>query len=61
MHKDDILPEGAPDGWVLVCYHNHGLGWLKMMRNRSNNYWPTYWRLRMELPTELPPGVLPLK
>lgn len=61
LHKDDILPEGAPDGWVLVCYHNHGLGWLKMMRNRSNNYWPTYWRLRMELPTELPPGVLPLK
>ena len=59
LHKADIMPEGAPDGWVLVCYRGTGLGWLKMMKNRSNNYWPTYWRLRMELPAELPAGVLP--
>ena len=58
LRKDDILPEGAPDGWVLVNYRGLGLGWLKMMKNRSNNYWPVYWRIRMELPTELPPGVL---
>ncbi len=59
LHKDDILPENTPDGWVLVCYRNVGLGWLKMLKNRSNNYWPTYWRIRMELPTDLPAGVLP--
>lgn len=58
LHKDDILPEAAPDGWVLIRYRGYGLGWLKMMKNRSNNYWPTYWRIRMELPTELPSGVL---
>lgn len=58
LHKDDILPEGVPDGWVLVCYRGLGLGWLKMMKNRSNNYWPTYWRIRMELPTEMPAAVL---
>jgi 16S rRNA C967 or C1407 C5-methylase (RsmB/RsmF family)/NOL1/NOP2/fmu family ribosome biogenesis protein len=59
LRKDDILPEGAPDGWVLIRYRGLGLGWLKMMKHRSNGYWPTHWRLRMELPTELPPAVLP--
>ena len=59
LHKKDIVPEGVPEGWVLVCYRDTPMGWLKMMKNRSNNYWPTYWRIRMELPTELPATVLP--
>jgi 16S rRNA C967 or C1407 C5-methylase (RsmB/RsmF family)/NOL1/NOP2/fmu family ribosome biogenesis protein len=60
LRKDDIMPENSPDGWVLICYRNIGLGWLKMMKNRSNNYWPTYWRIRMELPSAVQAAVLPL-
>jgi 16S rRNA C967 or C1407 C5-methylase (RsmB/RsmF family)/NOL1/NOP2/fmu family ribosome biogenesis protein len=54
LHKDDIpLPDNTPEGWVLVKYKGLGLGWLKVMRNRSNNYWPTNWRLRQAIPEEL--------
>ena len=59
LHKDDIeLPSGTPEGWVLMKYQGLGLGWLKVMRNRSNNYWPTNWRLRQDIPTELGGEVL---
>ena len=44
------LPEGTPTGWVLMTYKGRGLGWIKSMGNRFNNYFPKHWRIRMELP-----------
>lgn len=41
-----VLPEGTPTGFVLVCYHNHPLGFVKNMGNRSNNLYPQEWRIR---------------
>lgn len=53
LKKEDILPEAAPEGWVLVQYNNIPLGWIKRIRHRANNYWPKEWRIRMDLRTDM--------
>lgn len=40
------LPEDSPTGYVLICYENHPLGFVKNMGNRSNNLYPQEWRIR---------------
>jgi 16S rRNA C967 or C1407 C5-methylase (RsmB/RsmF family)/NOL1/NOP2/fmu family ribosome biogenesis protein len=35
----------APAGWCLVTYNNIGLGWIKNLSNRINNYYPSEWRI----------------
>ncbi len=32
--------------WILVLFHNVSLGWLKLIENRTNNYYPKEWMLR---------------
>ena len=32
-------------GWTLVKYNGHVLGWIKVLPNRINNYYPTEWRI----------------
>lgn len=39
-------PDVSP-GWHLVTFEGHGLGWVKVLPNRINNYLPTDWRIRM--------------
>jgi 16S rRNA C967 or C1407 C5-methylase (RsmB/RsmF family)/NOL1/NOP2/fmu family ribosome biogenesis protein len=34
-------------GWRLVCYRDYGLGWVKMLDKRLNNYYPKSWRIRI--------------
>lgn len=44
--QDFDLPN--PDnfkGWVLISYQNVGLGWIKALPNRFNNYYPIEWRI----------------
>jgi len=43
------LPAGTPNGWTLVCYQGHRLGWIKVLPNRMNNYLPPDRRIRMDL------------
>lgn len=38
----------APIGWLLITYMDHGLGWVKNLGNRINNYLPAESRIRME-------------
>ncbi|WP_017730160.1 methyltransferase RsmF C-terminal domain-like protein [Nafulsella turpanensis] len=49
LRREDVLPDGAPEGWVLLQYRGLGLGWIKRIKHRANNYWPKEWRIRMEL------------
>lgn len=42
-------PEEAAKGWVIVRYGSIGLGWVKILPNRLNNYLPAEWRLRMRI------------
>jgi len=47
LRKEDISLDNLPEGWVLVMYKNMPLGWLKNLGNRTNNYYPKEWRIRM--------------
>lgn len=45
VRKDELRLEGAPRGWALVTYGRHGLGWVKVLEGRINNYYPKPWRV----------------
>jgi NOL1/NOP2/fmu family ribosome biogenesis protein len=48
--KKENLEINAPKGWLLATYQGLGLGWMKGLGNRINNYLPKDWRIRMEIP-----------
>lgn len=52
LKKEDIGTQPEQKGWHLVTYKGLGLGWLKALGNRSNNYLPKNWRIRMEITDE---------
>jgi 16S rRNA C967 or C1407 C5-methylase (RsmB/RsmF family)/NOL1/NOP2/fmu family ribosome biogenesis protein len=52
LKKENIDLENAPQGWVLAQYEGLNLGWMKVMKNRINNYLPKDFRIRMDLPRE---------
>jgi len=45
VRKDELRLEGAPKGWALVTYEGQGLGWVKVLEGRINNYYPKAWRV----------------
>ena len=45
------LPTDIPLGYVLVCYQNHPLGFVKNLGSRANNLYPSEWRIRKTLET----------
>jgi len=52
LKKEEINLSLSRKGWLLVTYEGLGLGWMKSLGNRTNNYLPKNWRIRMELPSE---------
>lgn len=52
LKKDSFEIESLPKGWWLFTYQGLGLGWIKSLGNRFNNYLPKHWRIRMEIPDE---------
>ena len=48
LKKENLLLD-APNGWLLVTHQGLGLGWVKNLGNRVNNYLPKEWRIRMEI------------
>ena len=46
LRKNTIeLPDTKP-GWSLISYKGIHLGWVKIVPDRVNNYYPTEWRIR---------------
>lgn len=45
LRKEEIRVETALRGWALVQYKGHNLGWVKILPNRVNNYYPKEWRI----------------
>src|SRR5690606_1010658 len=45
LRKKDIPMGTGMTGWVLASYQGHGLGWVKVLPNRINNYYPKEWRI----------------
>lgn len=35
-------------GWQVACYKNHPLGWMNVLQNRINNYYPKELRILKE-------------
>jgi NOL1/NOP2/fmu family ribosome biogenesis protein len=49
LHRDTIVLADAPKGFVLVCYENHPLGFVKNLGNRCNSLHPQGRRIRMDI------------
>lgn len=48
LQKKDIQPGNFGKGWALATYNNISLGWVKVLPNRINNYYPIEWRILKE-------------
>lgn len=48
LRKNELtaLPVTAQKGWHLATHNGLGLGWLKALPTRWNNYYPAQWRIR---------------
>ena len=47
LRKESItLPPNTPRGFVQVSYKGHTLGFVKNIGSRSNNLYPTEWKIR---------------
>lgn len=49
LKREPIPLDGQPEAWVLITYEGLGLGWVKKLPNRVNNYLPKDWRIRMDI------------
>jgi len=45
LRKQEIKIESAIKGWALIKYQQLTLGWVKILPNRINNYYPKEWRI----------------
>ena len=50
LQKKDLKIETADKGWQLVTYKDHPLGWINVLPNRINNYYPKELRVLKEAP-----------
>lgn len=47
LRKNDLQLDHPHKGWALATYNGLGLGWMKLLGNRMNNYYPKEWRILM--------------
>ena len=45
LRKSDIDLQATERGWVLITHLHLPLGWVKILPNRVNNYYPAAWRI----------------
>jgi 16S rRNA C967 or C1407 C5-methylase (RsmB/RsmF family)/NOL1/NOP2/fmu family ribosome biogenesis protein len=45
LRKEELQVESTMRGWALVRHVGHNLGWVKILPNRWNNYYPKEWRI----------------
>ncbi len=48
LQRKDIIMENANKGWQLVTYQQYSLGWVNVLPNRVNNYYPKELRILKE-------------
>ena len=50
LQKKDLKIETKNTGWQLVTYKDHLLGWVNVLPNRINNYYPKELRILKDMP-----------
>ncbi len=45
LRKNNIYIPAEQLGWNIVTYQQKPLGWIKAMKDRTNNYYPKEWRI----------------
>ncbi|MEO6404970.1 MAG: RNA methyltransferase [Ferruginibacter sp.] len=45
LRRRTINIPGEDQGWALITYKKIGIGWIKVLKNRVNNYYPNGWRI----------------
>jgi NOL1/NOP2/fmu family ribosome biogenesis protein len=50
LQRKDIQLDGASTGWQLVTCKDHLLGWVNILPNRVNNYYPKELRILKDKP-----------
>lgn len=45
LRRQDLVFENEKKGWTICRYGDINLGWMKVLPNRVNNYYPTNWRI----------------
>ena len=45
LRKQEIKIDAVKKGWSLVTYRHLPMGWVKILPNRVNNYYPKEWRI----------------
>ncbi len=50
LRRDDVQLNTAHKGWALMSFQGQNLGWVKVLANRFNNYYPKEWRILKQDP-----------
>ncbi|GAB3011493.1 rRNA cytosine-C5-methyltransferase [Niabella terrae] len=45
LRKSSIKLPDHRNGWQLLCWNQQALGWVNVLDNRVNNYYPKEWRI----------------
>ena len=45
LRRQDLNKEISHKGWTICNYEDINLGWMKVLPNRVNNYYPVNWRI----------------
>ncbi len=45
LRRQEIKMASSKKGWVLLIHQQLPMGWIKVMDNRINNYYPKEWRI----------------
>jgi NOL1/NOP2/fmu family ribosome biogenesis protein len=45
LRRQDLNMDTNIKGWALAQFSGINLGWMKVLPNRVNNYYPTNWRI----------------
>lgn len=45
LRRDEMKDYTQAIGWTKINFQNLGLGWVKILSNRINNYYPINWRI----------------
>ena len=45
LRRQDLTSDIEKKGWTIIRFGDINLGWVKVLPNRINNYYPTNWRI----------------